>query len=146
MIGITEFWNSWKENKEAVLKMREENEFIEKEILAFFTDAWDKKYGGLPKRTRLKICSYGSSERVLYDRKIGMGEDAIKILFIDSRDDDIYDSTVIPIKAFFEEKLDPEYLTTREDTKRIKEEERRLEEERRTYERLKEKYEKSGER
>jgi hypothetical protein len=140
MIGITELWNSWKKNEEAISKLKKDNESIEKEILLFFTDAWEKKHGKPLIRTRLKIESYDPSIRSSYDRKIKKGEDAVEILFIDSRDDDIYDSTVIPIKAFFEEELDPKYLVTREDMKKIKEEKRRSKEEHEEYKRLKEKY------
>jgi hypothetical protein len=141
MIGITELWNSWKENKKIILKVQKENKSIEKKILTFFTDAWEKKYGDPLIETCLKMSSYDPSNRFIYDREIEKGEDAVEIFFIDSRDQDIYDSTVIPIKAFFEEELDPKYLATREDTKRLKEEEYRLKEEREEYERLKEKYE-----
>jgi hypothetical protein len=142
MTGITELWNSRKENEKIVLKVKKENKIIEEKIVTFFTDAWEKKYGETPVRTYLKICSYVPSDRLGYDREIEKGEDAVEILFIDSRDGDVYDSTVIPIKAFLEEELNPEYLVTREDTKRLMEEKRRLEKEREEYERLKEKYEK----
>jgi hypothetical protein len=145
MTGITELWNSWKENEKAILKIQKENESIENKIIKFFTDAWEKKHGDPPIRTRLKAISYIPSDHSsYYDWKIEKGEDAVEILFIDSRDEDIYDLTVIPIKAFLEEKLDPKYLITREDMKQHKEEERRLKEEREEYKRLKNKYEKRG--
>jgi hypothetical protein len=140
--GVIELWNSWKENERIISKAQDDNKHIGEKFLTFFTNAWEKKHGKPFKGSCLGIRSYDPSDRFIFDRKIEKGEDAVEIIFMEKDEDYDYDSTVIPLKAFSEEELDPEYLVTREDTRRLKEEESRLKEEREEYERLKKKYDK----
>jgi hypothetical protein len=142
MNGVIELWNSWKENERIISKAQDDNKHIGERFLTFFTNAWEKKRGKLFKGSCLGIRSHDPSDRSIFDRKIEKGEDAVEIIFIEKDEDYDYDSTVIPIKAFLEEELDPKYLVTREDIRQLKEKNRRSKEEREEYKRLKRKYDK----
>jgi hypothetical protein len=146
MIDVLKLWASYKENEKTIKRIRAKNENIEKEILTLFSDAWEKKHGcRTPKGTIFKIEIYDFSARLFYGRNIEKGEDAVGVLFIDLREGEVYDATAIPIKAFLEKELDPDYLTTREDMNRLKRKRERLNEERMEYERLKKKFGNKGE-
>jgi hypothetical protein len=139
MTNIAKLWSLWKENTDTILKIKDENQCIENELLAFFITAWNKKYGSLSKETYLKMELYDPSDRRCDERELKKEEAGVRIVFID-RFDYEYDSTVIPIKAFLKEELDPRYLVTLEDTRQLKEKKHRLSKEREEYERLKAKF------